>query len=140
MKEIKQFAIANCFGILIVIVIAGLIAVSCAGCGHNTGTFLMGTEAKLGFDTQNAIPSIVYIDGFTATDVSRENSGWEVEIDSVSGITREKDGSVKGIKRIKRYVGPQCNGYLMDLAKDNPQLAEQYLKAVEAFWNNKESK
>ena len=113
-----------------------LLVLLLTGCGHNTGAFLMGTKAKVGFDTQNAIPSIEYINGFTATDVSRENSGWEVEIDSVGGITREKDGRVKGIKRIKRYVGPQCNGYLVDLAKDNPQLAGEYLKAVQAFWNN----
>ena len=136
MNKDKLCTISDCIGIVITIIVAGLIVVSCAGCGHNTGTFLMGTGAKVGFDTQNAIPSISYIDGFTATDVSRENSGWEVEIDSVSGITREKDGSIKGIKRIKRYIGPQCNGYIVDLAKDNPQLADEYLKAVQAFWNN----
>ena len=134
MKEIKQFSIADCFGILIAIIIATLIAVFCAGCGHNTGTFLMGTMAKIGLDSQNAIPTITYVDGFQATDISRENSGWVVEIDATSGITTDKQGNVKGIRSIKRYIGPQITGNLVDLSKTNPELAASYVKAVENFW------
>lgn len=134
MDKIKQYSISDCFGILIAIVIAGLIAVSCAGCGHNTGTFLMGTMAKIGFDSQNAIPSITYVDGFQATDISRENSGWSVDIDATSGITTDKQGNVKGIRSIKRYIGPQITGNLIDLAKDNPELAKDYVEAVKYFW------
>ena len=130
----KLCIISDCFGVLIAIVIAGLIAVFCAGCGHNTGAFLVGTMAKVGFDSQNAIPSITYVDGFQATDISRENSGWILEIDSATGVTYEKEGTVKGIRVIKRYIGPQITGNLVDLAKDNPELAKDYVEAVKYFW------
>ena len=134
MNNNKLCTITDCFGILICIVVAVLIAVSCAGCGHNTGTFLMGTMAKVGLDSQNAIPTITYVDGFQATDISRENSGWVVEIDATSGITTDKQGNVKGIRSIKRYIGPQITGNLVDLSKTNPELAASYVKAVENFW------
>ena len=116
------------------IIIGCLLVAFCAGCGHNTGTFLMGTMVKAGLDSQNAIPAITYVDGFTATDISRENSGWMVDIDATSGITTDKQGNVKGIRCIKRYVGPQITGNLVDLAKTNPDLAASYVKSVEYFW------
>ena len=134
MKKSNEITISKVFGLLIILVVAGLIGVFCTGCGHNTGTFLMGTMAKVGLDSQNAIPTITYVDGFQATDISRENSGWVVEIDATSGITTDKQGNVKGIRSIKRYVGPQITGYLVDLSKSNPELAASYVKAVENFW------
>ena len=104
------------------------------GCGHNTGTFFVGKEAKIGFDTQNAIPSIMYIDGVMATDISRENSGWVVEVNNEDGITIGDNGAVKGIKSISRYIGPQITGNLIDLAKSNPELAAAYIRAIENYW------
>ena len=130
----KLCTISDCIGIIITIIVAILIAVSCAGCGHNTGAFLVGTMAKVGFDSQNAIPSITYVDGFQATDISRENSGWVLEIDSTTGIKYDKEGTVKGIRVIKRYIGPQITGNLVDLAKNSPELAKEYVEAVKYFW------
>lgn len=112
-----------------------LVALCIGGCAHNTGAFMLGQSFKAGFDSQNAIPSITYIDGFMATDISRENSGWELEIDAATGISMDKNGAVKGIKKIKRFVGPQFNGYLVDLAKENPELAKAYLEAIKSFWD-----
>lgn len=134
MDKTTKYTITDCIGIFITIIVAALIAVSCAGCGHNTGTFLMGTMAKIGLDSQNAIPTITYVDGFQATDISRENSGWVVEIDATSGITTDNQGNIKGIRTIKRYIGPQITGNLVDLSKTNPELAESYVKSVEYFW------
>ena len=111
-----------------------LFCLSLAGCGHNTGMFLVGKEAKIGFDSQNAIPSIMYVDGVMATDISRENSGWVVEINNEDGITIGDNGAVKGIKSISRYVGPQITGNLIDLAKSDPELARSYVRAIENYW------
>jgi len=118
------------------IVLVVLTALCIGGCAHNTGAFMLGQSFKAGFDSQNAIPSITYIDGFMATDISRENSGWELEIDATTGISVGKDGTVKGIKKIKRFVGPQFNGYLVELAKENPELAKAYFEAIKGFWGS----
>lgn len=135
MEDHRLCTISDCIGIIIAIIVGCLIVVSCAGCGHNTGTFLMGTMAKIGLDSQNAIPTITYVDGFQATDISRENSGWIVEIDATGGITTDRQGNVKGIRSIHRYIGPQITGNLVALAENNPELAASYVKAVEYFWH-----
>lgn len=121
---------------IIMILLFMLVIFCIGGCAHNTGAFMLGQSFKAGFDSQNAIPSITYIDGFMATDISRENSGWELEIDAVTGISVGKDGTVKGIKKIRRFVGPQFNGYLVELAKENPELAKAYFEAIKGFWDS----
>lgn len=121
---------------IVMIALATLIAVCITGCAHNTGSFLWGNQVKIGFDSQNAIPTITYIDGFVATDISRENSGWELEIDAATGASIDKDGTIKGVKKIRRFVGPQFSGYLVDLANEDPELAKAYLEAVKSFWED----
>ena len=130
----KLCTISDCIGIFISIIVAILIGISCAGCGHNTGAFLFGKMTKIGFDSQNAIPVIMYANGFQATDISRENSGWALDVDTSTGITYDNKGTVKGINSIRRYVGPQITGNLVDLAKDNPELAKTYVEAVKYVW------
>ncbi len=99
-----------------------------AGCSHNVGGFTIGTRTQAGIDPQNITANISHTDGLNVIDVSRENSEWEIEIDDESGVTVDKKtGNIKGIKKIRRKVGPQVTGYLVDLAKQNPELAKQYL-------------
>ncbi len=99
-----------------------------AGCSHNVGGFTIGTRTQAGIDPQNMTANISHTDGLNVIDVSRENSEWEIEIDDESGVTVDKKtGNIKGIKKIRRKVGPQVTGYLVDLAKQNPELAKQYL-------------
>ncbi len=98
------------------------------GCSHNVGGFTIGTRTQAGIDPQNMTANISHTDGLNVIDVSRENSEWEIEIDDETGVTVDKKtGNIKGIKKIRRKVGPQVTGYLVDLAKQNPELAKQYL-------------
>lgn len=98
------------------------------GCSHNVGGFTIGTRTQAGIDPQNMTANISHTDGLNVIDVSRENSEWEIEIDDESGVTVDKKtGNIKGIKKIRRKVGPQVTVYFVDLAKQNPELAKQYL-------------
>ena len=88
------------------------------GCSHNASSFTIGTRAYAGLDPQNAAANLSYTDGLNVVDVSRENSSWDIEIDSENGVTVESSsGAVKGVKRLRREVGPQITGYLVDLAE-----------------------
>lgn len=106
-----------------------------AGCSHNTGAFTVGTRVNLGLDPQNVTANISYTDGLNVVDVSRENSSWDLEIDADNGVKIESStGNIQGIKRIRRDVGPQITGYLVDLSKSNPALAASYVEAVKYYW------
>lgn len=108
--------------------VAGMVAFA-AGCSHNVGGFTIGTRTQAGIDPQNMTANISHTDGLNVIDVSRENSEWEIEIDDESGVTVDKKtGNIKGIKKIRRKVGPQVTGYLVDLAKESPEFAKWYLE------------
>ena len=104
-----------------------------SGCSHNTSSFTAGTRLNAGLDPQNATANISYTDGLNVVDVSRENSSWDLEIDSENGVSIE-NGKVNGVKRIRREVGPQITGYLVDLIEKNPDLAADYVKAMKSYW------
>lgn len=103
------------------------------GCSHNTSSFTVGTRLNAGLDPQNATANFSYVDGLNVVDVSRENSSWDLEIDSENGVSIE-NGKVNGVKRIRREVGPQITGYLVDLIDKNPALAADYVKAMKSYW------
>ena len=105
------------------------------GCSHNTSAFTVGTRLNAGLDPQNATANISYTDGLNVVDVSRENSTWTLEIDSENGINVDStSGTIKGVKRIRRDVGPQITGYLVDLAEYDPDMAKDYVEAVKYYW------
>ena len=106
-----------------------------AGCGHNTSMFFSGFAARVGLDAHNNyVPTASIVDGLQITDISRENSVWIIEVNSETGLILNKDGSIKGVKVIRRSVGPQITGYLVDLAKSDPALAKAYADAIKAYW------
>lgn len=118
-------------GIVFIITIAAFIVLSLTGCGHNTGAFTIGTRVNFGLDPANATANVSYSDGLNVLDVSRENSGWELEIDADTGLSVDaKTGSIKGVKRIKRKIGVQVTGYLVELAEKNPDLAKYYIERM----------
>ena len=121
------------FNIFVAVVI---ILCLCCGCGHNTGALTLGTRVNLGIDPENATANISYVDGLNVIDLSRENSGWVIETDSQIGIKANSDGTVKGVRSIRRSIGPQITGYLVDLAKNNPELAKEYVEAVKYYWQS----
>lgn len=104
-----------------------------AGCSHNTGAFTVGTRVNFGLDPQNVTANVSYTDGLNVVDISRENSSWDLEIDSESGLSIE-NGKVNGVKRIRRDVGPQITGYLVDLAESNPDMAKNYVESLKYYW------
>jgi hypothetical protein len=114
-----------------IIISAVALALCAAGCGHNTGAFTIGTRVNFGLDPANATANVSYTDGLNVLDVSRENSEWELEIDADTGLSVDsKTGNVKGVKRIKRKIGIQITGYLVELAKENPDLAKLYIERM----------
>lgn len=102
-----------------------------AGCGHNSAVLTIGTRMNLGIDPQNATANISYADGLNVVDISRENSEWEIDIDANTGISVDKKtGNIKGVKSIKRKIGFQVTGYLVELAEKNPDLAKLYIERM----------
>lgn len=105
------------------------------GCSHNTGAFTIGTRINAGLDPQNATANISYTDGLNVVDISRENSSWDLEIDADNGVSVDGTaGTIKGVKRIRRDVGPQITGYLVDLAEKNPDMAKNYIESMKYYW------
>ena len=99
------------------------------GCSHNPAVFIIGKQLKLGTTEYGEIS---YINGIAIIDCSRENSSWEMEVDENDGIQYDqKTGTVKGIRKIKRTIGRQVTGYLVDLAKVDKHLAAEYVKEQE---------
>lgn len=120
-------------------VLASLLAAP--GCSHQAASLTWGTKATVGINPQTFTANVSYIDGFSLLDLARENSGWEIEIDSENGISFDKKtGKLTGVKKVRRFIGPQMTGYLVDLAKKDREFAIEYIRAVTAYWeavNNK---
>ena len=115
------------------LLLTALLAAS--GCSHQAASLTWGTKAIIGIDPQTFTVNISYIDGFSLLDLARENSGWEIEIDSENGIFfDEKTGKLVGVKKVRRFIGPQMTGYLVDLAKKDKEFAIEYAKAIKAYW------
>lgn len=105
------------------------------GCSHNTGAFTIGTRINAGLDPQNATANFSYTDGLNVIDVSRENASWDVEIDADNGVSvDDSTGTVKGVKRLRRDVGPQITGYLVDLSENSPEAAASYIETMKLYW------
>ena len=128
-KERKTFKVT---GTLLALVAALFLV---AGCSHNTSAFTIGTRMNFGIDPQNATANVSYTDGLNVVDISRENSTWTLEIDADNGVSVDSSsGTIKGVKRIRRDVGPQITGYLVDLAEYDPEMAKSYVEAVKYYW------
>lgn len=113
-----------------VVVVALFIAmILMAGCSHNPAVFTFGKQVKIGTTEYGELS---YLNGIAIVDCSRENSEWELEVDDETGIVIDKESnSIKGIKRIKRKIGMQISGYLVDMAKVDAKAAEAYVKQGE---------
>jgi hypothetical protein len=112
-----------------------LLSLALTGCGHNTGAFTIGTRVNAGLDPQNATANISYTDGLNVVDVSRENSSWDIQVDSDNGVSVDKQtGAIKGVKRLRREIGPQITGRLVEMAAKDPEMARMYIEAVKNYW------
>ena len=104
------------------------LAICCAGCSHNPAQFVLGNHTRLGFGDYGTLS---VAEGLLINDIPRENTSFEVELDSETGVSYDPaTGTVKGVKKVTRHVGPQITGYLVDLAKVAPDAALEYLRGI----------
>lgn len=112
------------------------IAVTCiilllTGCGHNPAVFALGEHNQIGFGPPETSAGWTSTKGLLIADMPRENSSFSLEIDSEEGVSIDPaTGNIKGVKRITRRTGIQVTGYLVKLAKANPELAKLYIEAM----------
>jgi len=96
------------------------------GCSHNAAILTFGKTFRI---AGGEYGGLIYVNGISIVDVSRENSELELEIDDEAGISyNEDEKTLTGVKKIKFKVGKQVSGYLVDLAKVDPDAATEYLK------------
>lgn len=113
-----------------------LICLMLAGCSHNGIVYHSGTYANLGLSPKTYDIGVQYFDGEFISVGSRENSSVEITYKKDKNtLDFENAKSEKaGIEKIKYTIGPQITGYLVDLAKENPELATKYI--TEQLKNN----
>jgi len=100
------------------------------GCSHNPAQFVFGEQTRLGFGDYGTFSTV---EGIVVNDIPRENTEFSIEIDAEKGVEYDPaSGTLKGVKKITRKVGPQITGYLVDLAKVSPEAAVEYLKSIGA--------
>lgn len=102
-----------------------------AGCGHSGMVYLNGTSVQAGYNPETNQLGIGYLDGETLLVGSRENTMVEVELEGGNGV----DGTAatlntRKIKKIRYTTGIQVNGYLVELAGTNPELAAAVLEMM----------
>ena len=118
-----------------------IMALVLTGCGHNTAILSLGSGAGIGIDPQQFSITAKYYDGLSVTDISRENSSWELDVDQRSGISWDKKtGTIKGVRKIKRDIGPQITGRLVELFDKDPEMAKKYIEAISNYWKYKAGK
>lgn len=114
------------------IVIAAIcILVLLTGCSHNPALFALGDHDQISFGPPDTAASWTSTSGVLIADMPRENSNFTVKFDKDKGVKYdEATGTVTGIIEISRRTGPQVTGYLVKLAKENPELAKIYLQSI----------
>lgn len=100
-------------------------------CSHNPAVFAMGEHNQIGFGPPETSAGWTSTKGLLIADMPRENSSFSLEIDSEEGVSIDPaTGNIKGVKKITRSTGLQITGYLVKLAKANPELAKIYIEAM----------
>ena len=107
-----------------------LFAVACAcmlaaSCSHNG--FFVGQGRVLSISGSG----LTYVNGIFASDMSRENTEVEVEIQDSDGIGNATGTSqLEGGFKIRRRIGKQITGYLVDFAEVAPDAAKEYVSGA----------
>ncbi len=116
---------------IILAIISVLALCSCARFSHNVSGVAVGKEVKIGSPEYG---ELLYLDGFSLVDFSRENSEWQIDINDSDGISFDPaTQTLKGVKSIRRRIGKQVTGYLNDLADKSPEAAIEYLRGDVMF-------
>lgn len=101
-----------------------------AGCSHNALVYHNGTYTNIGFSPKTYDFGVQYFSGELVSVGSRENSSVEITYKKDKNTLDFKNAKSEtaGIDKIKYTVGVQITGYLVDLVKENPELAVKYLE------------
>lgn len=118
--------------IALVLVLASIILSSC---GHQVGIVGLGT----GFRVGGGEYGVSYGEGLFGTFVTRDGVNFKAELDSTQGFTYDPaSNTYKGIRSIEYSVAPQVNGYAVDFARENPEVAKIYYDALVKYYEVKE--
>lgn len=99
------------------------------GCGHNGFIYQNADVWNFGYNQQTQQIGLQRFNGELLTGGSRENTSIEASLTDESDI---KPGFKRGrIKSIKYSTGIQINGYTVDLAKANPEIAAKLLQEMQ---------
>ena len=101
-------------------------------CSHNVSTISLGT----GFRAGGGEYGINYGEGLFGTFVTKDGIKFKAELDSTTGFSYDPTtNSYKGIRSIEYSLPPQITGYAVDFAKDNPEVAKAYYKALSKYYD-----
>ena len=98
------------------------------GCSHNSSLLALGEHNQFGFGPPETSAGWRSANGLFFLDVGRENRSFRLKMDADKGVKfDESTGTLTGVTEIEMKTGPQITGYLVKLAKANPELAKLYL-------------
>lgn len=118
------------FFILVVVAVACMFA---TGCGHSVGMVGVGTGWRAGGGEYG----VSYGEGLFGTFITKDGVNFEAELDSTHGFSYDPStGTYKGIRSIKYQLAPQINGYSVQFAKENPEVAKAYYEALVKYYEN----
>lgn len=104
-------------------------------CGHQVGIVGLGT----GFRVGGGEYGVSYGEGLFGTFVTRDGVNFKAELDSTQGFTYDPSSNTyKGIRSVEYSVAPQVNGYAVEFAKENPEVARIYYDALVKYYEVKE--
>ena len=104
-------------------------------CGHQVGIVGLGT----GFRVGGGEYGVSYGEGLFGTFVTRDGVNFKAELDSTQGFTYDPSSNTyKGIRSVEYSVAPQVNGYAVEFAKENPEVARIYYDALVKYYKVKE--
>ena len=119
---------------ILYIALLGTFVIVFAGCGHNVGMVGIGT----GFRVGGGEYGISYGDGLFGTFVAKDGVNFKAELDSTQGFAYDPSSNTyKGIKSVEYSVSPQINGYAVEFAKDNPEVAKAYYEALGKYYETR---
>ena len=104
-------------------------------CGHQVSTIGLGTGFSIGGGEYG---SIRYGDGLFGNFITKDGVSFKAELDSTTGFSYDPTSNTyKGIKSIQYEIAPQINGYAVDFAQKNPEVAKLYYDALVKYYENK---
>ena len=120
--------------ILVVICVIVLMLCGCRNVSHNFSLIGDGTYFEAGFEACK----IRYMSGTFASNIVRENT--KTSVTTKRNDTLANPGEMQGETTITFETGQQVTGYLVDLAKQDPEAVKIYLEKYNKTNKEQESK